>query len=79
LVLAASHGFVGQYVASRFSRSTSVIAGQGTGMERDYEFSSRQHFADLDAPEEIGRKAGERAVRRLGARKAATGPVDVVF
>lgn len=79
LVLATSHGFVGQYVASRFSRSTSVIAGEGTAMERDYEFSSRQHFADLDAPEEIGRKAGERAVRRLGARKAATGPVDVVF
>ncbi|TIX30528.1 MAG: TldD/PmbA family protein, partial [Mesorhizobium sp.] len=50
LVLATSHGFVGQYVASRFSRSTSVIAGEGTGMERDYEFSSRQHFADLDAP-----------------------------
>ncbi|WP_027168072.1 TldD/PmbA family protein [Mesorhizobium sp. WSM3224] len=79
LVLATSHGFVGQYVASRFSRSTSVIAGQGTAMERDYEFSSRQHFADLDAPQDIGRKAGERAVRRLGARKAATGPVDVVF
>ncbi|TPM08172.1 MULTISPECIES: TldD/PmbA family protein [unclassified Mesorhizobium] len=79
LVLATSHGFLGHYVASRFSRSTSVIAGEGTGMERDYEFSSRQHFADLDAPEDIGRKAGERAVRRLGARKAATGPVDVVF
>ncbi|TPI82674.1 TldD/PmbA family protein [Mesorhizobium sp. B2-8-9] len=79
LVLATSHGFVGQYVASRFSRSTSVIAGEGTAMERDYEFSSRQHFADLDTPEEIGRKAGERTVRRLGARKAKTGPVDVVF
>ena len=79
LVLATSHGFVGQYVASRFSRSASVIAGEGTAMERDYEFSSRQHFSDLDAAEEIGRKAGERAVRRLGARKAATGPVDVVF
>ncbi|MBZ9868724.1 MULTISPECIES: TldD/PmbA family protein [unclassified Mesorhizobium] len=79
MVLATSHGFVGQYVASRFSRSTSVIAGEGTAMERDYEFSSRQHFADLDTPEEIGRKAGERTVRRLGARKAKTGPVDVVF
>ncbi|TIN71592.1 MAG: TldD/PmbA family protein, partial [Mesorhizobium sp.] len=79
LVLATSHGFLGHYVGSRFSRSASVIAGEGTGMERDYEFSSRQHFADLDAPEDIGRKAGERAVRRIGARKAATGPVDVVF
>ncbi|UDL91309.1 TldD/PmbA family protein [Mesorhizobium sp. PAMC28654] len=79
LVLATSHGFLGHYVASRFSRSASVIAGEGTGMERDYEFSSRQHFSDLDAPRDIGRKAGERAVRRIGARKAATGPVNVVF
>lgn len=79
LVLATSTGFVAQYVASRFSRSVSVIAGQGTGMERDYEGSSRLHFDDLDGPEEIGRKAGERVVRRLNARQAATGPVTVVF
>ena len=79
LVLATSHGFVGHYVGSRFGRSASVIAGEGTGMERDYDYSSRQHYADLDAPETIGRKAGERAVRRLNARKAKTGPVDVIF
>jgi PmbA protein len=79
LVLATSHGFVGHYLGSRFGRSTSVIAGQGTGMERDYEYSSRLHFADLDSAEEIGRKAGERAVRRLNPRKAKTGPVDVIF
>ncbi|HEY6631865.1 MAG TPA: TldD/PmbA family protein [Rhizobiaceae bacterium] len=79
LVLATSHGFVGHYVGSRFGRSASVIAGQGTGMERDYDYSSRPHFADLDSAEEIGRKAGERAVRRLNPRKAKTGPVDVVF
>ena len=79
LVLATSHGFVGHYVGSRFGRSASVIAGQGTGMERDYEYSSRLHFADLDSAEEIGRKAGERVVRRLNPRKAKTGPVDVVF
>jgi PmbA protein len=79
LVLATSHGFVGHYLGSRFGRSASVIAGQGTGMERDYEYSSRPHFADLDSAEEIGRKAGERAVRRLNPRKAKTGPVDVIF
>ncbi|MDI6027700.1 TldD/PmbA family protein [Corticibacterium sp. UT-5YL-CI-8] len=79
LVLATSSGFVGHYVGSRFSRSVSVIAGEGTGMERDYDFSSRQHFSDLEDPQTIGRSAGERAVRRLNARKAATGPVDVVF
>jgi PmbA protein len=79
LVLATSHGFVGQYVGSRFSRSASVIAGEGTAMERDYDYSSRLHFADLDSPEDIGRKAGERAVRRLHARKARTGPVTVIY
>jgi PmbA protein len=79
LVLATSHGFVGHYVGSRFGRSASVIAGEGTGMERDYEYSSRPHFADLDPAEEIGRKAGERVVRRLNPRKAKTGSVDVIF
>lgn len=79
LVLATSHGFVGEYAATRFSRSVSAVAGEGTGMERDYDFSSRLHFADLDEAAGIGRRAGERAVGRLGARKARTGPVTVVF
>ncbi|QDY99143.1 TldD/PmbA family protein [Nitratireductor mangrovi] len=79
LMLATSSGFVGQYVASRFSRSVSVVAGEGTAMERDYEFSSRLHFADLEDAAAIGRKAGERTVRRLGARKAKSGPVTVVY
>jgi PmbA protein len=78
-VLATSHGFVGHYTATRFSRSVSAVAGEGTGMERDYDFSSRLHFADLKSPDAIGREAGERAVRRLNPRKAATGPVTVIF
>lgn len=79
MVLATSHGFVGHYVGTRFSRSVSAIAGEGTGMERDYDFSSRQHFADLDSAASIGKSAGERAVRRLGGRKVPTGTVTVVF
>lgn len=79
LVLATSDGFLGQYRSSRFSRSASVIAGEGTGMERDYDFSSHPHFTNLEAPEVIGRRAGERAVKRLNPRKARTGPVTVVY
>jgi PmbA protein len=79
MVLATSHGFLGHYLGTRFGRSASVIAGEGTSMERDYDYSSRQHFSDLDAADKIGRSAGERAVKRLNARKAKTGPVDVVF
>ena len=79
IVLVTSHGFAGHYLASRFGRGVSVIAGEGTKMERDYEFSSRIHFDALEAPEAIGRKAGERAVHRLNPRKVKTGPVNVVF
>jgi len=79
MVLATSHGFVGHYAGTRFSRSVSAIAGEGTGMERDYDFSSRQHFADLDMAASVGKSAGERAVRRLGGRKVPTGTVTVVL
>lgn len=78
-VLVTSDGFSGAYRGSRFGRSVSVIAGEGTAMERDYEFSSRTHFADLDPASEIGRKAGERAVRRLNPRKMPTGKIAAVF
>jgi PmbA protein len=80
LVLVTSHGFSGHYMGSRFSRSVSVIAGEGTGMERDYDFDSRLYFADLDAAEEIGRRAGERTVKRVNPRQVPTDKnVTVVF
>jgi PmbA protein len=80
IVLATSHGFAGHYMGSRFSRSVSVIAGEGTGMERDYDFDSRLYFADLDASEEIGRRAGERVIKRVNPRQVPTGKdVTVVF
>ncbi len=79
LVLATSHGFSGSYFASRYGRSVSVIAGEGTGMERDYDFSSAIHYSDLEAPEIIGKRAGERTVRRLGATKAETGPITAIY
>ncbi len=79
LVLVTSDGFAGHYVGSRFGRGISVIAGEGTGMERDYEFSSRIHFNELEDPEVIGRKAAERTIRKIAPRKAKTGPVNVIF
>ncbi|KQO78871.1 TldD/PmbA family protein [Rhizobium sp. Leaf262] len=80
LVLVTSHGFAGSYMGSRFGRSVSVIAGEGTKMERDYEYDSRLYFADLDNPEDIGRRAGEKAVKRVNPRQVDTGSnVTVVF
>lgn len=79
LVLVTSHGFVGTRRRSGFTRQVSVVAGEGTGMERDYEFDSRVHFADLNDPEAIGRAAGERTVRRLAPRSLPTGRYRIVF
>ena len=77
--LATSGGFAGGYATSSYSVSAAALAGEGTTMERDYEWSSAVHEADLDEPAAVGRRAGERAVRRLGARKARSGQVPVVY
>jgi len=79
MVLVTSHGFTGAYVSSNHSVSMSAIAGEGTAMEGDYDYSSTLHAADLEAPEKIGRTAGERAVKRLNPRKVTTKKVPVVF
>jgi PmbA protein len=80
VTLAASNGFARSYRTSGASLSASVIAGSGaSGMERDYDYSSAVHFSDLRPPEEIGKEAGERAVKRLGARKVPTIQVPVIY
>ena len=79
MVLVTSQGFHGAYLSSRYSVSMTAIAGDGTAMERDYDYSSALHAADLDSPEQVGRKAAERAVERLNPRKVATQRVPVVF
>jgi PmbA protein len=79
MVLVTSHGFHGAYLSSRQSLSMTAIAGEGTAMERDYDFSSTLHGADLDPAERIGRTAGERAVQRLNPRKVSTMKVPVMF
>jgi len=79
MVLVTSHGFSGATLGSRHSVSMSAIAGNGTGMEQDYDFSSALHADDLEQADKVGRVAGERAVERLNPRKVATRRVPVVF
>src|SRR6516165_466728 len=79
LVLVTSHGFHGATIASRHGISMTAIAGDGTGMERDYDFSSTLHASDLEKAQAIGRRAGERAVERLNPRKVTTRRVPVVL
>lgn len=77
--LATSHGFQGAANGTSISASAVVIAGDGDGRQRDYEWHSARHLADLEAPSAIGRRAGERTVERLNPGKAPTGRLPVVF
>ena len=79
MALAASNGFSGGYRRSGYSLSCSVLGGEGTGMERDYEWSSAVHLEDLMAPAKVGRNAGKFVVRRLNPRKAQSARVPVVY
>ncbi len=79
MVLVTSTGFQGTTIGSRHSISMAAIAGDGTGMEQDYDYTSTLHASDLDKADEIGRHAGERAVARLNPRKVSTRKVPVIF
>lgn len=79
LGVAISNGFAQGYRRTGVSVSMSAIAGEGTGMQRDYDYSSSVHFADLREPETVGRTAGERAVKRLDPRKVKSQAAPVIY
>jgi PmbA protein len=79
IMLAASNGFTGGYKRSGYSLSCAVLAGEGTGMERDYEWSSAVHLEDLMAAAKVGRNAGKFAVQRLNPKKAKSARLPVVY
>lgn len=79
VAIATSHGFAGGYATTSYGVSASVIAGEGTGMQRDYAYRQARHLADLEAPEVIGRRAGERTVKRLNPVKLKSGMMPIVF
>ena len=79
IALATSTGFFGRYAGTNHSIGVAVLAGEGTGMERDYDHASARHAGDLQSAEAIGRSAGEKAVSRLNPRKVKSQNVPVVF
>src|SRR5690349_4715345 len=79
MVLVTSTGFHGSYLRSSQGISMTAISGEGTGMERDYDYTSALHASDLASPAGVGRTAGERAVARANPRKVETCKVPVVY
>jgi PmbA protein len=78
-VFANSRGFIGSYRTSSCSMSAVPVARDGASMERDYWFTVARSVAGLEKAAEVGRKAAERTLRRLGARKVQTQKVPIVF
>ncbi|MCE2950281.1 MAG: metalloprotease PmbA [Betaproteobacteria bacterium] len=78
-VHANSNGFVGGYPTSRYSLSCSVIGGQGDDMQRDDWYTAARREDELESAEAVGRRAAERTVRRLDARKLDTLQAPVLF
>jgi PmbA protein len=79
VALANTHGFIGSYEGTGSALICGPIAQSKEGMQRDHWMSVARHRNEMAAPEEVGKKAAERAIRRLGARKIATCQVPVVF
>jgi PmbA protein len=79
VALATSQGFARGHTTSGYGAGASVIAGAGGDMQRDSATHNVRHYADLDGPEEIGRLAGERAVKRLDPARLASGTMPILF
>jgi PmbA protein len=78
-VLANTLNFVGMYQGTGASIAVGPIAQSKEGMQRDYWISAARHRRQMQSPEDIGRLAASRTLRRLGARKVATCEVPVIF
>ncbi|WP_284945798.1 TldD/PmbA family protein [Acidisoma cladoniae] len=78
-VLATSRGFSGSYRRTGHSVSATALAGAGTGMQRDYDYSSAVYAADLEDPAGIGRRAAEQALARLNPTRPKTARMSVVY
>ncbi len=78
-LLATTAGFSGGYARTSHSVSATALAGEGTAMQRDYDYHSATFLADLDEPATIGRSAAHRALARLNPTRPATAKLPVVF
>ena len=79
VVLVTSAGFSGRYTRTSHGVSAVALAGEGTAMQRDYEYVSTVHLDDLDDPAAVGRIAAEKALARLNPTRPRTAKLSVVY
>ncbi len=74
-----SAGFFGEYDTAYHSLFCEPVARSQGGLQRDYWYTVARRLADLEPPEAVGRRAAERVLRRLDARRLQTCEVPVIF
>ncbi|MDJ0867190.1 MAG: metallopeptidase TldD-related protein [Myxococcota bacterium] len=79
VVYGNSAGFLGQYQSASHGLFCEPLARENGAMQRDYWITAARHLRALEDPAAVGRRAAERAVRRLGARQVPTCEVPVIF
>lgn len=79
IVLVTSAGFAGTYARTSHSVSATALAGEGTSMQRDYDYSSTVHLVDLEDAATIGRVAAEKALARMNPTRPRTAKLPVVY
>ncbi|HEX3350757.1 MAG TPA: TldD/PmbA family protein [Acetobacteraceae bacterium] len=79
IALVTSAGFAGAYARTGYSVSATALAGEGVGMQRDYDYSTAVHFDDVEDPRKIGESAGDKAVARLNPTRPKTAKLPVVY
>jgi PmbA protein len=77
--IVGTNGLARSSQASSFSQAVAVVAGEGSGMERDHDYAVAVYFSDLTSPRATGEEAARRAVARLAPRKMPTARVPVIF
>ena len=78
-VYANSSGFIGSKQGTNSSMSVVAIAEKDGQMERDYWWDAVRDFNQLMPPEQVGAKAAQRTLARIGAKKIQSTKAPVLF
>lgn len=77
-----SHGFMGTQQGTSFDQSAVLVAAETEStdaMQSNYSWDRKRQFSALQNPEETGREAAERTLRRLGAKPIKTTKAPILF
>jgi PmbA protein len=79
IVYGNSLGFMEHYESASHGLFSEPLARDGDSMQRDYWMTAGRRLSDLEDAAEVGRKAAQRVLRRLGGKRVPTCEVPVLF